>query len=205
VMAAMMAITRLKPEINVTALVPATENMPSGTAMKPGDIITAMNGKTIEVLNTDAEGRLILADALSYAKKLGAKAVVDVATLTGACRVALGTLCTGAFGNNNALMSKVIAAGKETGELMWELPMYAEYREQLKSDLADIKNIGNRYGGAITAAKFLEDFVGGIPWVHLDIAGTADTSKDKGYQVKGATGVPVRTLVKLVLSMVKRK
>ncbi len=205
VMAAMMAIARLKSKINVTALIPAAENMPSGTAMKPGDIITAMNGKTIEVLNTDAEGRLILADALSYAKKLGAKAVIDVATLTGACRVALGTLCTGAFGNNNSLMSKIIAAGKETGELMWELPMYAEYREQLKSDFADIKNIGNRYGGAITAAKFLEDFVGGIPWVHLDIAGTYETNKEKGYQVKGATGVPVRTLVNLVISMVKSK
>jgi leucyl aminopeptidase len=203
VMAAMIAISQLKPKINVTALVPATENMPGGTAMKPGDIITAMNGKTIEVLNTDAEGRLILADALSYAKKLGAKAVIDVATLTGACRVALGTLCTGAFGNNNALMAKVITAGKETGELMWELPMFAEYREYLKSDFADIKNIGNRYGGAITAAKFLEDFVGGIPWVHLDIAGTYETGKEKGYQVKGATGVPVRTLVTFILSQAK--
>jgi leucyl aminopeptidase len=205
VMATLMVIAQLKPKINVTALVPATENMPSGTAIKPGDIITAMNGKSIEVLNTDAEGRLILADALSYAKKLGAKAIIDVATLTGACHVALGSLCSGAFANNQALADRVIAAGKETGELMWQLPMYEEYREQLKSDFADIKNIGNRYGGAITGAKFLEEFVGGTPWVHLDIAGTYETDKDKGYLVKGATGVPVRMLVNLVLAMVKDK
>jgi leucyl aminopeptidase len=203
VMAALVALARLKPRINVTALVPATENMPSGTAMKPGDIITAMNGKAIEVLNTDAEGRLILADALCYAKKLGAKAIIDVATLTGACRVALGTICTGAFSNNEALEAKVITAGKETGELMWPMPMYAEYREMLKSDFADIKNIGNRYGGAITAAKFLGDFVEETPWVHLDIAGTADTDKEKGYLIKGATGVPVRTLVNVVLALAK--
>jgi leucyl aminopeptidase len=205
VMATLMVIAQLKPKINVTALVPATENMPSGTAIKPGDIIIAMNGKSIEVLNTDAEGRLILADALSYAKKLGAKAIIDVATLTGACHVALGSLCSGAFANNQALADRVIAAGKETGELMWQLPMYEEYREQLKSDFADIKNIGNRYGGAITGAKFLEEFVGGTPWVHLDIAGTYETDKDKGYLVKGATGVPVRMLVNLVLAMVKDK
>jgi leucyl aminopeptidase len=205
VMAALMAIAQLKPKINVTALVPATENLPSGTAIKPGDIITAMNGKTIEVLNTDAEGRLILADALCYAKKLGAKFIIDVATLTGACQIALGRVCTGAFTNNQTLLNKVIAAGNTSGELAWQMPMYEEYREQLKSDIADIKNIGNRYGGAITAAKFLEEFVGGTPWVHLDIAPTSETGKDKGYQVKGATGVPVRTLVNLTLSMAKNK
>jgi leucyl aminopeptidase len=204
VMAALMAVARLKPKINVTALVPATENLPSGTAMKPGDIITAMNSKTIEVLNTDAEGRLILADALCYAKKIGAKAIIDVATLTGACQIALGRVCTGAFTNNQTFLNKVIAVGNASGEPAWQLPMYEEYREQLKSDYADIKNIGNRYGGAITAAKFLEEFVGGTPWVHLDIAPTSDTDKDKGYQVKGATGVPVRTLVNLVLAMGKK-
>jgi leucyl aminopeptidase len=204
VMGTLMAIAQLKPKINVTALVPATENMPSGTAMKPGDIITAMNGKTIEVLNTDAEGRLILADALSYAKKLGAKVIIDVATLTGACRVALGTICTGAFTNDQALADKVIAAGKETGEYMWQLPMYDDYKEHIKSDFADIKNIGNRYGGAITAAKFLEEFIDKTPWVHLDIAGTSETDKEKGYLVKGATGVPVRTLVNLILSLAKK-
>ncbi|OGO06355.1 MAG: leucyl aminopeptidase [Chloroflexi bacterium RBG_13_57_8] len=204
VLATLMALAQLKPKINVTALVPATENMPSGTAMKPGDIITAMNGKTIEVLNTDAEGRLILADALCYAKKLKAGAIIDVATLTGACRVALGTLCTGTFANDQALADKVIAAGKETGELMWQMPMYDEYKEFLKSDLADIKNIGNRYGGAITAAKFLGEFVEDTPWVHLDIAGTSETDKDKGYLVKGATGVPVRTLANVVMALAKK-
>ena len=204
VMATLMALAQLKPKINVTALVPATENMPSGTAMKPGDVITALNGKTIEVINTDAEGRLILSDALSYAKKLGAKAIVDVATLTGACHVALGSICSGAFTNNQELIDKVIAAGNKTGELMWQLPMYDEYKEQLKSDIADIKNIGNRWGGAITGAKFLEEFVDKIPWVHLDIAGTYETDKEKGYLVKGATGVPVRTLVNLVLSLAKK-
>jgi leucyl aminopeptidase len=202
-MAALSAIAQLKIKLNVMTLVPATENMPSGTAMKPGDIITAMNGKTIEVLNTDAEGRLILADALSYAAKHGAKAIIDVATLTGACHVALGSLCSGAFTNNQKLVDKVMASGNEVGERAWQLPMYAEYRELLKSDIADMKNIGNRYGGAITAAKFLEEFVDKIPWVHMDIAGTSDTDKEKGYLVKGGTGVPVRTLVNLVLSMAK--
>jgi leucyl aminopeptidase len=203
VMATLMAVARLKPKINVTVLVPATENLPSGTAMKPGDIIKAMNGETIEVLNTDAEGRLILADALSYAVKLKAKAIIDAATLTGACMVALGKICTGVFSNNQELADKVLAAGKEAGELSWQLPMFEEYREQLKSDIADIKNIGNRYGGAITAAKFLADFVGDIPWVHLDIAGPADSDKEKSYLVKGATGIPVRTLVNLVLNLAK--
>jgi leucyl aminopeptidase len=203
VMATLIAIAQLKPKINVTALVPATENLPSGTAMKPGDILTAMNDKTIEVLNTDAEGRLILADALSYANKLRAKSIVDVATLTGACMVALGRICTGVFSNNQPLAEKVIAAGNETGEYAWQLPMFEEYREQLKSDIADIKNIGNRYGGAITAAKFLEEFVNKTPWVHLDIAGTYETDKEKGHLVKGATGIPVRTLVNLVLSLSK--
>jgi leucyl aminopeptidase len=164
-----------------------------------------LNGKTIEVLNTDAEGRLILADALSYARKLGAGVIIDVATLTGACQVALGNICTGAFTNNESLASKLVTAGKEVGEPAWELPMFEEYRDQLKSDIADIKNIGGRYGGAITAAKFLAEFVDDTPWVHLDIAGTSDTDKESGYQVKGATGVPVRTLVNLVLSMAKQE
>jgi leucyl aminopeptidase len=203
VMAALMAVARLKPAINVTALVPATENMPSGTAQKPGDIVTAMNGKTIEILNTDAEGRLILADALSYAKKIDAKAIIDVATLTGACHIALGDLCSGAFPNNQELADRLIASGRETGELLWQLPMYDEYKEQLKSDIADIKNIGGRFGGAITAAKFLGEFVNNTPWVHLDIAGTYYTDKEKGYVTKGGTGVPVRTLIDLVLKMAK--
>jgi leucyl aminopeptidase len=201
VIAAMAAIAQLKPEVNVMAVIPATENLPDGNALKPGDVLTAMNGKTIEIISTDAEGRLILADALSYAGKQGVKKMVDAATLTGACRIALGDICTGAFGNNQTLMDQVLAAGKETGELTWQMPMYDEYQEQNKSDVADIKNVGGRLAGAITAAKFLAEFVGDTPWVHLDIAGTSLSDKERGYQIKGATGVPVRTLVNLVLSL----
>ncbi len=201
VMAAIIAIARLKLKSNVMALIPATENLPDGNALKPGDVLTAMNGKTIEIISTDAEGRLILADALSYAKKQGARKMIDAATLTGACRIALGDVCTGAFGNNQELMDRIIAAGKEAGELIWQMPMYDEYREQNKSDVADIKNVGGRLGGAITAAKFLAEFVDDTPWVHLDIAGTSLSEKERGYQIKGATGVPVRTLVNLVASL----
>ena len=204
VMAAISAIAQLKPRINVMAVIPATENLPGDSALKPGDILTAMNGKTIEIISTDAEGRLILADALGYAKKLGAKLVVDVATLTGACRVALGDVCSGAFGNNQELVDKVIAAGTKAGELIWQMPMYEEYKEQNKSEVADIKNIGGKYGGAITAAQFIAEFAGDTPWVHLDIAGTSLSEKERTYRVKGATGVPVRTLVNLVLSLAKQ-
>ncbi len=201
VMAAIGAVAQLKPKVNVVALIPATENMPSGSAYRPGDILTAMNGKTMEIITTDAEGRLILADALSYAVKMGVKAIVDVATLTGACVVALGHVATGAFTNNQGLLNKVIKASEKSGELVWQLPMFGEYKEQIKSDVADIKNSGGRPAGAITAAQFLAEFVGDTPWVHLDIAGTAFSEKDQNYNVKGATGVPVRTLVELVLSM----
>ena len=201
VMAAITAIAQLKPKINVMALIPATENLPDGNALKPGDVLTAMNGKTMEIISTDAEGRLILADALSYAKKHGARKMVDAATLTGACRIALGDICTGAFGNNQELMDSVLAAGKETGEFIWQMPMYDEYGEQNKSDVADIKNVGGRLAGAITAAKFLAEFADDTPWVHLDIAGTSLTDKERGYQIKGATGVPVRTMVNLVISL----
>ncbi len=204
VLASIRALAQLKPKINVTAIVPATENMPGGTAMKPGDIIKIMNGKTIEVDNTDAEGRLILADALSYAVKLGAKNIIDAATLTGACTVALGLITTGAFTNDKPLQEKILAAADEAGEPAWPMPMYDDYKESIKSDVADIKNTGNRYGGAITAAKFLEEFVGKTPWVHLDIAGTYDTDKNKGHLVKGATGIPVRTLVDFVTKQAKK-
>jgi leucyl aminopeptidase len=202
VIATLMAVAQLKPAINVTAFVPATENLPSGTSLKPGDILTAMNGKTMEILNTDAEGRLVLADALSYAVKSGAKVIVDVATLTGACQVALGKFVTGAFTNSQLLLDKVIAASQEAGEYTWQLPMFDEYKELIKSDIADIKNTGGRIGGAITAAKFLEEFVEKIPWVHLDLTGPL-SDKEKGYQVKGATGVPVRTLINFVISQAK--
>ena len=204
VIAAMVAISQLKPKINVMALIPATENLPDGNALKPGDVLTAMNGKTMEIISTDAEGRLVLADALSYAKKHGAKKMVDAATLTGACRIALGDICTGAFGNNQELIDRVIAAGNEAGELVWQMPMFDEYGEQNKSDVADVKNVGGRLAGAITAAKFLAEFVDDTPWVHLDIAGTSLTDKERGYQIKGATGVPVRTLVNLVVSLAQK-
>ena len=203
VMAAISAIAQLKPKVNVMAVIPAAENLPGGNALKPGDILTAISGKTIEIISTDAEGRLGLADALGYANKLGAKLMVDVATLTGACRVALGDVCSGAFGNNQELVDKVIAAGAEAGELIWQMPMYEQYKEQNKSDVADIKNVGGRYAGAITAARFLAEFVGDTPWVHLDIAGTSLSDKERAYLVKGATGVAVRTLVNLVLSLAK--
>ncbi|MBG7617732.1 MAG: leucyl aminopeptidase, partial [Chloroflexi bacterium] len=175
VIAVMGAIAKFKPGINVTAIVPAVENMPSGSAYKPGDIITTMSGKTVEVRNTDAEGRLILADALDYAVKLGAKNIIDVATLTGACIVALGSFNTGGFTNNQNLMDKVITAGNMAGESIWQLPATEEYRELIKSSIADIQNVGtvSRAAGSTVGAMFLKEFVGDTPWVHLDIAGTA--------------------------------
>ena len=203
VMTALRAIARLKPKINVTAIIPATENLPSGTALKPGDVLKAMNGKTIEVISTDAEGRLILADVLSYAVKQGLSPLIDLATLTGACRVALGTLYSGLFGNDQDLVNKVLKAAERTGERMWQMPLPEEYKEQNKSEIANVKNTGNRYGGAITAALFLAEFVDNTPWVHFDIAGPALSNKESGYIVKGATGVGVRTLVELALSEAK--
>ncbi len=201
VMAVMRALGTLKPNINVTAVIPATENLPGGSALKPGDVIKAMNGKTIEIISTDAEGRLILGDALSYAVKNGLSPVVDVATLTGAVRVALGDVTVGVFSNNEDFSKKVMVAAADTGERMWQMPMFEEYKEQYKSDVADVKNTGGRYGGAITAAQFVGEFVGDTPWVHLDIAGTSLTSKEKGHVVKGATGVAVRTLINLVTNL----
>lgn len=203
--AAMQAIAKLKPRINVTAIVPATENMPSGSATKPGDVFRAMSGKTIEVVNTDAEGRLILADALAYARSLGLSPLIDVATLTGAMVVALGTIATGAMTNNQELMDKVIAAGKASGEKIWQFPMWDEYKEQIKSSVADIKNTGGREAGSITAALFLAEFAEDTPWVHLDMAGTDNSSKDNGVFVKGATGIPVRTLVNLTLALAEER
>jgi leucyl aminopeptidase len=203
VMAALGAISELKPRINVVAIVAATENMPSGIALKPGDVLKSMSGKTIEIITTDAEGRLTLADAISYARKQNARAIIDVATLTGAMQVALGNICTGAFSNNQDLVNKVVAAGEQAGEHIWQMPMFEEYKEQNKSDVADIKNTGGRPAGSITAAQFLAEFAGDTPWVHLDIAGTSETDKERGYQIKGATGVPVRTLINLVLTIAK--
>jgi len=201
VLAATCAIAQLGLPITVTAVIPATENLPSGTALKPGDILRAMSGKTIEVINTDAEGRLILADALCTARRRGASHLVDVATLTGACVVALGTVNSGAFSNHQGLLDTVLAAGKSAGEKIWPLPMDPEYDDLIKSDVAEIKNTGGRKGGAITGAKFLQHFAEETPWVHLDIAGTSDADKEKGYQPKGATGVMVRTLVQVAVEL----
>ena len=196
VIASMGAIADLELPINVTALAPCTENMPGGNAIKPGDLLTAMNGTTIEVINTDAEGRLVLADALSYANHLGLSPLVDVATLTGAAAIALGDVATALMANDDDLAAEVIDAGKKAGEKIWQLPMFAEYEEPLSSQVADIKNTGSRLAGAIFAAKFLARFAGDTPWAHLDMAGTDDASKTRGTQVKGATGVPVRSLVR---------
>jgi leucyl aminopeptidase len=201
VLAATSAIAQLQLPVHVTAVVPATENLPGGAALKPGDILRAMSGKSIEVVNTDAEGRLVLADALHYARSRKVSHLVDVATLTGACVVALGTLNSGAFSNNQALLDKVLAAGRAAGEKIWPMPMDVEYDELIKSDVAEIKNTGGRKGGAIAGAKFLQHFVGDTPWVHLDIAGTFETDKEKGSQPKGGTGVMVRTLVNLAVEL----
>jgi leucyl aminopeptidase len=195
VMGAIMAAADLQLPLNVVGLVPATENLPGGCAYKPGDILRSLSGQTIEVVNTDAEGRLILADALTYAQRFKPAAVIDIATLTGACKIALGDHVIGMLGNDGTLKEKIRMAGDQTGERVWELPLWEEYHELIASDVADFKNAGSRAGGAITAAAFLSKFVGDTPWVHLDIAGPAWLSKDKPYTPKGATGVGVRLMV----------
>ncbi len=201
VIAAMRAIGSLKPRINVTGLIAATENMPGGRAQRPGDVVTAMNGKTIEVINTDAEGRLVLADTLCYARSLGITRLVDVATLTGAIVVTLGKACTGMMGNSSKLAKDLGAAGERSGERFWELPMLEDYRELIRSDVADMKNSGGRQAGSITAAMLLREFAEDADWVHLDIAGTSTASSNKGHLVKGATGVPTRTLAQLAMNL----
>lgn len=198
VLGAMRAIALLKPNQHVIAVAPCVENMPSGTSLKPGDVVKAMTGKTIEVDNTDAEGRLILADAVAYAESLGAHTIVDVATLTGACVIALGNLYTGLVSTDDELAESIIEAGKAVGERYCRLPADPEYKEQYKSDVADIKNVGGREAGAITGALIIGEFVEKAKWAHLDIAGTGDNSKDRHYMVKGATGAGVRTLTELI-------
>jgi leucyl aminopeptidase len=199
VIGAMRAIAQLKPAIPVTAFIPAVENMPGSRAQRPGDIVTTLSGKTVEVLNTDAEGRLILADAITYAKRLGCTHLVDAATLTGAIVVALGYVNVGAFSNNDALLARVLSSAKAAGEKMWPMPLDDDYKDSLKSPFADIPNIGNRWGGAITAAMFLKEFVEDTPWVHLDIAGTAWLEECKPFLAKGPSGIPVRTFISLAL------
>lgn len=199
VIAAMSAIAQFKPRINITGYAPCVENMPDGAAQRVDDIRKAMNGKTIEIANTDAEGRLILADTICYAKKQGVDAIVDIATLTGACVAALGEERAGAFTNNQNLLDQVMAASEKTGEKLWHLPTDEEYKEMNKSQIADIKNVGGKYAGATTAALFLEYFVEDTPWVHLDIAGVFLFDKARGYYPVGATGQVARTLVQLAL------
>ena len=199
VMGAMEAIARLELPVNVIGVVGSTTNMPSGTSMKPGDVVRSMSGKTIENHNTDAEGRLVLCDLLHWVKKYEPAAVIDAATLTGAIVIALGHTAVGVFGSDDALTQEVLGAGRRAGEKGWELPMFDEYREQLKSDVADLKNVGGRAAGAITAAWFLREFVdGAYPWVHLDVAGTAYSETDLGWIPKGPTGTPTGTFVEFV-------
>lgn len=205
VIGAMHAIGRLKPRINVTMIAAATENMPSGSATRPGDILKSMSGKTIEVDNTDAEGRLTLGDAITYARQeLGVKRIVDIATLTGAMGVALGNVRAGVFSNNQELVDAVIDAGEQSGERMWQMPLDDDYKEQNKSDVADIKNTGGRPAGSITAAHFVGEFAEDTPWVHMDIAGVYMVNRDHGVWVKGASGIPVRSLVRLAQNLARQ-
>jgi leucyl aminopeptidase len=199
VLCAMAAIARLEVPVRVVGIVPMTENMPGGKAFKPGDVLTSAAGKTVEIINTDAEGRLILGDGLWYARQLGATHLIDVATLTGACVVALGKTTTGLFGSPGGWVETVRRASVLAGDRSWPMPVFDDYKDQLKSEIADFTNTGGRPAGAITAALFLKEFVADLPWVHMDIAGTAWAEEAKPYQPKGATGVGVRTLVELAL------
>jgi leucyl aminopeptidase len=198
IIATMQAVARLKLKINIVAAIPCSENLPSGSAQRPGDVIRHRGGTTSEVLNTDAEGRLVLADALAYIAEKKPQCIVDTATLTGACVVALGTDIAGAFSNDDVLAQQLVAAGTEAGEPIWQMPMWKDYRQLIDSKVADIKNTGKRYGGAITAAWFLAEFVGDTPWVHLDIAGPAFQEAAHDLGPAGATGVPVRALVRWI-------
>ena len=201
VLGAMRAIAELKPRIPVTAVVPSVENMPGGAALKPGDVVTSLSGKTVEVLNTDAEGRLILCDALAWARQQGCNRLVDAATLTGAIVVALGYERSGLFANDDAWRDDFLSASEAAGEKYWPMPLDEEYRELLESGIADLQNIGPRWGGAVTAAKFLQAFADPTPWIHLDIAGTAWLESDKPEMPKGPTGVGVRTMAEIAMRL----
>jgi leucyl aminopeptidase len=198
VIGAMRAIAQLKPPVPVLGIAPCSENLPSGKATKPGDIVTAMTGKSIEIINTDAEGRLVLADAIAYAKTLGATRIIDMATLTGAVSIALGDINVAILGTDQALIDEVIESAREVGEKFWQLPLDKEYSKQIKSDIADIKNVGGRRAGTITAAAFLKEFADGVAWAHLDIAGTAWADEARPYRSKGPTGIAVRTLINFI-------
>lgn len=205
VLGAMRTAAALKLPLNIVGLLPATENMPSGSAYKPGDVLRTLSGQTIEIINTDAEGRLILSDALAYACRYKPAVIVDIATLTGACRVALGQEATGMVGTDEKLKQKIREAGEKTGERVWEMPLWEGYYDQIKSDIADMKNAGGRDGGVITAAALLSKFVQKYPWVHLDIAATAWTEKERPYTPKGATGIGMRLLTQFLRDYEKKK
>jgi leucyl aminopeptidase len=205
VIGALAAIARIKPKLNVIGVVPSSENLPGPRAMKPGDVLRAMNGKTIEVINTDAEGRLILADALCYARELGATKIIDCATLTGAMVVALGHAATGAMSNDDAFVKHFITVANQSGERYWHLPLYDDYSTAVKSEIADLRNSTGRAGGSLTAAAFLQHFVDKTPWIHLDIAGTAYLDGESAFQAKGPTGVPVRAFVSYVEELARAK
>jgi leucyl aminopeptidase len=195
VLGTLLAAALLKLPVNLVGIIPAVENLPSGSAIRPGDILTSLSGRTIEVLNTDAEGRLILADALTFAARFKPRVVIDLATLTGACVIALGHHATAALGNHTGLIRQLLRAGEESGERLWQLPLWDDYAAQIKSEIADVKNIGGRAAGTITAAAFLQKFAEDFTWAHLDIAGTAWEEKGRHYLPKGGTGVGVRLLI----------
>jgi leucyl aminopeptidase len=205
VIAAMWALAQLKPRVNVIGLAPASENLPGPDAVKPGDILRAMNGKTIEVINTDAEGRLVLADALCYAIKLGATKIIDAATLTGACVVALGHTASGTMTNDDAFAKQFLSVANTTPERYWQLPLYDDFSQEMKSEIADLKNAGSRWGGAETGGAFLKAFVGTTPWIHLDVAGTAYLPNESAHMAKGPTGTPVRAFVAYVEALASGK
>jgi leucyl aminopeptidase len=195
----MQAIGKLKPKVNIIVIIPAAENMPSGSAFKPGDVISTLSGRTIEVLNTDAEGRIVLADGVTYAKQLGAERIIDVATLTGAVLYALGDVATAAITNHEGFLSELLKAAEQSGEKVWQLPAYPEYKEMLKSQIADIKNATtHRWAGVITGGLFVGLFAENTPWIHLDTGGTAWLWHERGLEPKGGTGAMVRTLVALI-------
>ena len=199
VLGAMMALAQLRPRHRVIGLIPAVENLPSGGATRPGDVVRSFSGKTVEIINTDAEGRLILADALAYARTLGATNLVDIATLTGACMIALGMVNAGVMGTDQKTIDRMRRNTSMSGEKLWQLPLDDEYRRLIRSEVADVKNVGNRWGGAITAAKFLQEFAEDTPWVHLDIAGMEFDDEGHPYCSRGATAFGLRTLVQLML------
>ena len=197
---AIRALAELNAPIRVIGIIPIAENMPGGRAIRPGDVLKSASGKTVEVINTDAEGRLILGDALWYARQLGATHLVDIATLTGAIGVALGRIASGLFGTPAAFVEHVRDVAERAGDRCWPLPLFDEYKDQLRSEIADMINTGGRLGGAITAALFLKEFTGGLPWIHLDIAGTSWADESKPFMPKGPTGVGVRTLIELAFT-----